>query len=133
MPFLDYLVTCDNSRLRTTIYRKLTKTDQSSYNPTSYKVTTIRRWARQAQLVCESPDSIQDETDYLNKVFSKNNYNTDFVTQTLTVTLTPTLRPTLTLAVFTTATIPYIHLFELRLLLRRMMHDPCFVAGGVLL
>ena len=26
-----------------------------------------------------SPDSLQDETDYLNNVFSKNNYNTDFV------------------------------------------------------
>ena len=34
---------------------------------------------RQAQLVCDSPDSLQDETDYLNNVFSKNNYNTDFV------------------------------------------------------
>ena len=31
------------------------------------------------QLVCDSPDSLQDETDYLNNVFSKNNYNTDFV------------------------------------------------------
>ena len=27
----------------------------------------------------EAPDSLQDETDYLNNVFSKNNYNTDFV------------------------------------------------------
>ena len=34
---------------------------------------------RRAQLVCDSPDSLQDETDYLNNVFSKNNYNTDFV------------------------------------------------------
>ena len=33
-----------------------------------------------AQLVCaDSPDSLQDETDYLSNVFSKNNYNTDFV------------------------------------------------------
>ena len=53
---------------------------------------------RRAQLVCDSPDSLQDETDYLNNVFDKNNYNTDFVIDgTLTVTLIPTLRPTLAL------------------------------------
>ena len=34
---------------------------------------------RRAQLVCDSPGSVQNETDYLNNVFSKNNYNTDFV------------------------------------------------------
>ena len=50
-----------------------------SYNPTSHKATTIRTLTRRAQLVCDSPDSLQDETDYLNNVFSKNNYNTDFV------------------------------------------------------
>ena len=83
IPFLDCLVTHDNNKLQTTIYRKLTHTDrlldQSSYNPTSHKATTIRTLTRRAQLVCDSPDSLQDETDYLNNVFSKNNYNTDFV------------------------------------------------------
>ena len=58
-----------------TIYRKPTHTDrlldQSSYNPTSHKATTIRTLTRRAQLVCDSPDSLQDETDYLNNVFSK--------------------------------------------------------------
>ena len=34
---------------------------------------------RRAQLVCDSPDSLQDETDYLYNVFSKNNYNTVIV------------------------------------------------------
>ena len=29
--------------------------------------------------VCDSLDSLQDETDYLSNVFSENNYNTDFV------------------------------------------------------
>ena len=43
------------------------------------KRCTIRTLTRRAQLVCDSPDSLQDETDYLNNVFSKNNYNTDFV------------------------------------------------------
>ena len=70
--------------LEITVYRKPTHTDrlldQSSYNPTSHKATTIRTLTRRAQLVCaDSPDSLQDETDYLNNVFSKNNYSTDFV------------------------------------------------------
>ena len=44
-------------------------------------VCNIRTLTRRAQLhvVCDSPDGLQDETDYLNNVFSKNNYNTDFV------------------------------------------------------
>ena len=83
IPFLDCLVTHDNNKLKTTIYRKPTHTnwllDQSSYNPTSRKATTIRALTRRAKLVCDSPDSLQDETDYLNNVFSKNNYNMDFV------------------------------------------------------
>ena len=44
IPLLDCLVTRDNNKLRTTIYRKRTHTDrlldQSSYNPTSHKATT---------------------------------------------------------------------------------------------
>ena len=79
IPFLDCLVTRDNNKLKTTIYRKPTHTDrlldQSSYNPTSHKATTIRTLTRRAQLVCHSPDSLQDETDYLKNLFSKNNYN----------------------------------------------------------
>ena len=77
IPFLDCLVTRDNNKLKTTIYRKPTHTDrlldQSSYNPTSHKATTIRILTRRAQLVCDSPDSLQDETDFLNNVFSENN------------------------------------------------------------
>ena len=33
---------------------------------TSNKATTIRTLTRRAQLVCDSPDNLQDETDYLN-------------------------------------------------------------------
>ena len=82
IPFLDCLDNCDNNRLRTTIHRKPTHTDrlldQSSYNPTSHKATTIRSLTRQAQLVCDSPNNLQDETNYLNNIFSKNNYNMNF-------------------------------------------------------
>ena len=41
---------------------------------------------RRAQVVCDSSDSLQDETDYLNNVFSKNNYNADFLTLDDTLT-----------------------------------------------
>ena len=61
---------------------------------------------RRAQLVCDSPYSLQDETDYLNNVFSKNNYNTDFVrrnTHSNTDSNTQTNSGPVT-----TATIPYI-------------------------
>ena len=62
IPFLDCLITRDNNRLRTTIYRKPAHTerllDQSSYNPTSHKATTIRTLTRRAQLVCDSSDYV---------------------------------------------------------------------------
>ena len=72
IPFLDCLVTRDNNKLKTTIHRKLTHTDrlldQSSYNPTSQKAITIRTLTRRAQLVCDSPYSLQEETDYLKQL-----------------------------------------------------------------
>jgi len=65
-PFLDCLVARDNNKLRTTFYRKPTHTDklldQSLYNPTSHKATTIRTLTRRAQLVCDSPDSLTFST-----------------------------------------------------------------------
>ena len=46
LPFLDCLVSSDNNELHTTVYRKPMHTDrlldESSYNPTSHKVTTIK-------------------------------------------------------------------------------------------
>ena len=46
LPFLDCLVSRDENTLRTTVYRKPTHTDrlldESSYNPTSHKATTIK-------------------------------------------------------------------------------------------
>ncbi|CAH3176473.1 unnamed protein product, partial [Porites lobata] len=86
--------------------KEIEENDQSSYNPTSHKATTIRTLTRRAQLVCDSPDSLQDETDYLNNVFSKNNYNTDFVRRN-THSNTDSNSQTNSGPV-TTATIPYI-------------------------
>jgi len=83
LPFLDCLVSRDNNELRRTVYRKPTQTDrlldQSSYNPTSHKATTIKTLTRRAQLVCGTPNSLGDENKYLERVFQKNNYNADFI------------------------------------------------------
>ena len=77
IPFLDCLVSRDNNRLQTTVYRKPTHTDrlldESSYNPTSHKATIILTLWRRALLVCDSQDSLANEHKY--NVFSKNNYN----------------------------------------------------------
>ena len=106
-----FLVTRVNNELSTTVYRKPTHTDrlldESSYNPTSHKATTIRTLTRQAQLVCDTPDSLRDEKRYLERVFHKNNYNTDFIKRNI-------YRPTEADATnrnpkpLTTVTIPYI-------------------------
>ena len=57
IPFLYCLVSRHDNKLQTTTYRKPTHTnsllDQSSYNPTSHKATTIRTLTRRAQLVCD--------------------------------------------------------------------------------
>ena len=111
IPFLDCLVTRDNNKLRTTIYRKPTHTDrlldQSSYNPTSHKATTIRTLTRRAQLVCDSPDSLTDENKYLDNVFNKNNYNRDFIRHNTYRNSEPNATNTNATPV-TTATVPYI-------------------------
>ena len=57
------------------------------------------------KLVCDPPDSLQDETDYLNNVFSKNNYITDFVRRN---THSNTDSNTQTNSGPVTTTIPYI-------------------------
>ena len=77
LPFLDCLVSRDNNELRTTVHRKPTHTDrlleETSYNPTSHKATTIESLTRRAQLVCDTPNSLRDENKYLERVFHKNN------------------------------------------------------------
>ncbi|KAL9953141.1 hypothetical protein ACROYT_G040504 [Oculina patagonica] len=108
LPFLDCLVSRDNNKIRTTVYRKPTHTDrlldETSYNPTSHKATTIKTLTRRAQLVCDTPDSLSDENKYLDRVFHKNNYNTDFIRRN-THRTTETDR---NLTSVTTATLPYI-------------------------
>ena len=67
---------------------------------------TIRTLTRRAQLVCDSRDSLADERENLDNVFSKNNYNRDFVRRN-TYRAEPNVTNTNATPV-TTATIPYI-------------------------
>ena len=108
LTFLGCLVSRENNELRATAYRKPTHTDwlfnESSYNPTSHKATTIKTFC---QLVCDTPDGLLDENRYLESVFHKNNYNADFIRRNI-------YRPTKADATnknatpVTTVTIPYI-------------------------
>ena len=82
IPFLDYLVSRDDTRLRTTVYRKPTHTDrlldQPSYNPTSHRATTVRTLTRCAQIICHSSDSLRDENEHLRQIFH-NDYSDEFI------------------------------------------------------
>ena len=76
--FQVYLVSHDSNKLRTTVYRKPTHTDrlldQSSYNRTSHKATTIKTLTRLAQLICDSANALLNDNDYQQHVLHKNNY-----------------------------------------------------------
>ena len=108
IPLLDCLVTRENNTLRTTVYRKPTHSDrlldQTSYNPTSHKATTVRTLTRRAQIVSDSDNSLTDEIKHLNTVFAKNNYNTDFIKRNTYIRPNDSSNNSYT----TTATIPYI-------------------------
>ena len=75
-------------------------------------VDGIKLWlltlTRRAQLLCDSPDSLQDETDYLKNVFSKNNYNADFVRRNAHSNADFSTQTSVNSGPVTTATIPYI-------------------------
>ena len=72
--------------------------------------TTIKTLTRRAQLLCDSPNSILDETRHLERVSQKNNYDSDFIkpnTHRNTEHDETTNNPT----PVTTATTPYIRNF----------------------
>ena len=47
--------------------------------PNIAQSATIRTLTRRTQLICDSPDTLRHENDYLQRVFDKNNYNSDFI------------------------------------------------------
>ena len=111
IPFLDCLVSRDNNKLRTTVYRKPTHTDrlldQCSYHPTCHKATAVRTLTIRAHVVGDSHNSLPSETKHLHDVFHKNNYNQDFISRNYYRANRPNstnTRPT----TVTMATVPYI-------------------------
>ena len=58
--------------------------------------------------VCDSPDCLQDETNYLNNVFSKNNYNKDFVRRNTHSNTDSNTHTSVNSGPVTKASIPYI-------------------------
>ena len=83
IPFMDCLVTREDNTLRTTVYRKPRHTDrlldQTCYNRTSHKATTLRTLPSRAQIVCDSDDSLADEIKHKDTFFIKNNCSTDYI------------------------------------------------------
>ena len=77
------------------------------------------------QLVCDSRDSLADKREYLDNVFSKNNYNRDFVRRN-TFPAEPNVTNTNATPV-TTATTPYMKGTSETIagLLRTALQHPC--------
>ena len=106
IPILDCLV----SRQQQTTNDYLQKTD--TYRPITGPVFVQPDLSQGLLLsglwlVCHSPDSLQDETDYLN-VFSKNNYNKDFVRRNTHSNTDSNTQTNVNSGPVTTVTLPYI-------------------------
>ena len=65
--------------------------------------TTIKALTRRAQLICDSPNALRNENDYIQRVFHKSNYKPDFVKLNTQNELNKTNNLTTV-----TATVPYI-------------------------
>ena len=96
IPFVDWLVTHNKNKLRTTICKKPTHTDslldKSSYNLTFHKVTTIRTLTRRPQLLCDSPENLTEEVKYLDNFSTRTMTTGTLFDATLTETLNQMLR-----------------------------------------
>ena len=83
IPFLDCLVSRNDTRLKTTVYRKPMHTDrlldQSSDNPTSHRATMVRTLTRRTQSICDSADSLHNENEHLCQIFHKKDYSDEFI------------------------------------------------------
>ncbi|CAB4032852.1 Hypothetical predicted protein, partial [Paramuricea clavata] len=81
--FLDCTITRDGNSLRTSVYRKPTSTsrllDNSFYHPTSHKSATIATLVKRAHAVCSSSETLEEEMQHLDKVFTINKYSKPFV------------------------------------------------------
>ena len=77
--FLDMLITPDhNGRLNTSVYRKVTHTDQylhwDSHHTISSKYSVVGTLLHRARMVCSTPDGLQKGMKHLHQSLSRCNY-----------------------------------------------------------
>ena len=94
----------------TVINGTLVKQGQDLENRAAHPHPTHPRipWITPPPPVCDSPDCLQDETNYLNNVFSKNNYNKDFVRRNTHSNTDSNTHTSVNSGPVTKASIPYI-------------------------
>lgn len=84
IPFLDILISRHNGKLTTTVYRKPTHTNvylrQNSHHPDNIKLGVIKCLYERADKLCDNT-KVQQEKQYLNKVFKSNGYSETFIKQ----------------------------------------------------
>ena len=110
--FLDCIITRDGNSLRTSVYRKPASTsrllDNSSYHPTSHKSDTIATLVKRAHAVCSTSETLEDELQHLDKVFTINKYSKPFVNSVIEHSQKSTPTTGETERKKTIVTIPYI-------------------------
>jgi len=82
LPFLDTLITKENGRLTTSVYRKPTFTglgiNYSSFSPKLFKLNSISTLINRAYNICSDYVSFDKEMDFLLNYFTENSYPSKF-------------------------------------------------------
>ncbi|KAJ4446434.1 hypothetical protein ANN_13130 [Periplaneta americana] len=83
LPFLDVLVTRDQDKLATTVYRKSTHTGRylhfQSNHPTHVKRGIISTLLNRANYICNKESDLQNEVQSLTNTFVTNGYPQEFI------------------------------------------------------
>ncbi|CAH8666661.1 unnamed protein product [Dicrocoelium dendriticum] len=88
LPFLDVLIRRTGAeRLKTTVYRKSTHTDQilnyGSNHPAAHKRSCVQTLFKRAQTHCSTPQLRRAEEDYLFNLLKRNSYTKGFILRCL--------------------------------------------------
>ena len=83
LPFLDILISRENNRFNTTVYRKPTfsglYSNFSSFMPMLYKKGLLKTLFHRAFMICCDWDRFHSEVSFLKKTFRKNKFPTNFI------------------------------------------------------
>ena len=106
LSFLDYLISRETTHYGQQFTgNRHTPTDYWTSHPTTRHHTKPQR---RAQLVCNTTDSLSEGNKYLDRVFSKNNYNEDLIRRNTHRPTSTTTEANDNATLTTTATIPYL-------------------------